>query len=228
MLHIDDEKFASTIFLNLQNKIKKIYIAPKIPRRLRKNFINIDSKDLKTIELSLKNNFFKNCSKQYLSTKKGKKDLFDHLIGRIESNRYFVIPWLDYVKPLKNSNILEIGSGTGCSTITLAEQGANVIALDIDQNALNVAKERCKIFDLDVDFFNINATEVQKKFSRNHFDFIIFYASLEHMTLEERISSMKTTYDILPYGGLWSIIETPNRLWYYDSHTSLLPFFSWL
>ncbi len=29
-------------------------------------------------------------------------------------------------------------------------------------------------------------------------------------------------------GGLFVIIETPNRLWYFDGHTSLLPFFHWL
>jgi len=33
---------------------------------------------------------------------------------------------------------------------------------------------------------------------------------------------------MLPQGGLWVIIETPNRLWHFDGHTSKLPFYSWL
>jgi hypothetical protein len=33
---------------------------------------------------------------------------------------------------------------------------------------------------------------------------------------------------MLPAGGHLVIVETPNRLWYYDGHTSMLPFFHWL
>ena len=39
---------------------------------------------------------------------------------------------------------------------------------------------------------------------------------------------MKNTWDMLSPGGLWCVIETPNRLWHYDSHTSSLPFYLWL
>jgi len=30
---------------------------------------------------------------------------------------------------------------------------------------------------------------------------------------------------MLEAGALWCVVETPNRLWYHDAHTSLLPFF---
>jgi S-adenosylmethionine-dependent methyltransferase len=33
---------------------------------------------------------------------------------------------------------------------------------------------------------------------------------------------------MLPQKGLLAIVETPNRLWYYDEHTARLPFFHWL
>jgi hypothetical protein len=65
-------------------------------------------------------------------------------------------------------------------------------------------------------------------FSDRHFDYIIFYASLEHMTIEERMSAMRATWGMLSDGDLWCVIETPNRLWYHDGHTSLLPFYMWL
>ena len=29
-------------------------------------------------------------------------------------------------------------------------------------------------------------------------------------------------------GGLLTVIETPNRLWYFDGHTSMMPFYHWL
>lgn len=208
--------------------LKKWLLEPKIPKHISKNFKKITQSELDIIQLSLKEHYFSDCPKGYLSTEYGYKDLVDHLINRLQQDRKFVIPWLDEAKTLKDSDILEIGCGTGCSTVALAEQGARVTAVDLDQKSLTVAKDRCRIYGLDVDFFKINAIEVDKIFSGKHFDFIIFYASLEHMTLQERMTAMKKTWDMLSSGDLWCVIETPNRLWYYDSHTSLLPFYLWL
>ncbi len=112
--------------------------------------------------------------------------------------------------------------------MALAEQGANVTAIDLDEGSLVVAGERCRAYGLDVSFIHANATEVGKLFSGQHFDYIIFYAALEHMTIEERMLSMRATWNMLAAGRLWVVIETPNRLWYYDAHTSLLPFHMWL
>jgi len=69
---------------------------------------------------------------------------------------------------------------------------------------------------------------VNKVFSGRHFDFIIFFAALEHMTHDERMIAMNCTWNMLSKGDLWCVIETPNRLWFYDGHTSLLPFYHWL
>src|SRR6185295_6991091 len=94
--------------------------------------------------------------------------------------------------------------------------------------SLIVARERCEAYGLDVNFAHANATEVDELFSHSRFNYIIFYASLEHMTIAERMSSMRSTWRMLSDGDLWCVIETPNRLWYYDAHTSLLPFWMWL
>lgn len=207
---------------------KKLLVPRKIPRHLSKNFIQIDESSIEQIKLSLQQNYFARESEEYFLSDAGQKDLRDHLIGRLEKNRNFIIPWLDSNKSLKGSSILEIGCGTGCSTVALAEQGAKVVAVDIDREALVTAKDRCKIYSLEVDFFEINATEVHKIFSSQHFDFIIFYAALEHMIHEERMVAMSNTWRMLSPGDLWCVIGTPNRLWHSDSHTSLLPFYLWL
>lgn len=95
-----------------------------------------------------------------------------------------VTPCLGDAKPIQEATILEIGCGTGSSVVALAEQGAKVIAVDIDENSLSVARERCRVYGVDASFFKANATEVHRLFSGEHFDLIIFYASLEHMTHE--------------------------------------------
>lgn len=112
--------------------------------------------------------------------------------------------------------------------MALAEQGAKVIGIDIDEGALQVAKDRCKIYGLEVELMMLNATNISNTFLDTKFDSIIFFACIEHMTIEERLTALKSAWDILRKGGLLVIIETPNRLWYFDGHTSQLPFFHWL
>lgn len=199
-----------------------------IPRHIQENFKAIDQLGLDSIEASLRRYYFDRSPETYLSTDRGKNDLADHLLGRLDADRNRVIPWLDETRPLRNASILEIGCGTGCSTVALAEQGANVTAVDLDESSLAVARDRCRVYGLDVSFVQTNAAEIDGLFSGRHFDWIIFYAALEHMTIKERLSAMSATWKMLSSGSLWCVIETPNRLWYYDAHTSLLPFHMWL
>ncbi|HEX5245050.1 MAG TPA: methyltransferase domain-containing protein, partial [Tepidisphaeraceae bacterium] len=72
-------------------------------------------------------------------------DLQNHLFRRLEDNRRQVIPWLDAARPLQGAAVLEIGCGTGSATVTLAEQGAQVTAIDIDPRAIAVAERRCQL-----------------------------------------------------------------------------------
>jgi S-adenosylmethionine-dependent methyltransferase len=71
-------------------------------------------------------------------------------------------------------------------------------------------------------------TEVLEKLEGSRFDVVVFYASLEHMTLEERGTAMRQAWQLLAPGDLWCVVDTPNRLWYHDGHTSMLPYFHWL
>lgn len=208
--------------------VERLFFEPKVPAHIARNFITLPDSDLEIIKASLVQNFFSREPNDHLSTDVGKKGLLDHLTVRLERDRKLAIPWLDSARRLKGAKVLEIGCGTGASTVALAEQGAEVTAIDIDEKALLDAKTRCEVYGLSVDFHLMNSTEVARVFSKGAFDFIIFWACLEHMTHEERMIAMKDTWDMLPPGGLWCVADTPNRLYCYDAHTSLLPFFFWL
>ena len=210
-------------------------IIPKTPSSISKNFRHLDETKIDLVAQSLKKHYFSQPDhrygatlEEYLTSEKGKNDFQNHLIRRMDIDRRTVIPWLQHVKSLCGANVLEIGCGTGCSTIALAEQGAKVTAVDVNCNSIEVAKDRCEIYDLDAHFICANACELYSILANKRYDFIIFFAALEHMTHEERLVAMKKTWEMLPEGGLWVVIETPNRLWFYDGHTSHLPFFSWL
>lgn len=197
------------------------------PKHISRRFRQIDRQGMDRLEVCLKNSYFGG-NNGYLSSEEGHNELQDDLTRRTDTFRTTVIPWLDNAKPLAGATILEIGCGTGSSTVALAEQGARVIAMDISEGSLTVARERCRIYSLDVDFVHANATEAHRLFSGHHFDFLIFFATLEHMTHGERLAAMTSTWDMLSQGDFWCVIDTPNRLWFFDSHTSRLPFYHWL
>jgi 2-polyprenyl-3-methyl-5-hydroxy-6-metoxy-1,4-benzoquinol methylase len=184
-----------------------------VPSHLARNQIRIGIDDLEVIEESIEDVY--------------ERDLRSHLEKRLEGDRLRVVPWLDSARRLGNSRILEIGCGTG-SSVAIAEQGATVAGIDIDEGALAVARDRCGVYGLKAEFQMMNAVDVFRVFQDCKFDFIMFFASLEHMTIRERLAALERAWKTLDAGGLLVIVETPNRLWYFDGHTSLLPFFHWL
>jgi S-adenosylmethionine-dependent methyltransferase len=208
--------------------INENFLEPKVPKHLSRNFRQIDEAGFDELRTSLVRNFFAKSPEGYISSETGEQDVSDHLFARLNEDRKSIVPWLNDVKTLRGANILEIGCGTGSSTVALAEQGAKVVGIDVDEKGLADARERCRLYGLDVSLHNLNATEVKDAFSDRRFDIIIFIASLEHMTHDERMVAMRDTWDMLSSGDLWCVTQTPNRLWYSDFHTSQLPFFNWL
>jgi 2-polyprenyl-3-methyl-5-hydroxy-6-metoxy-1,4-benzoquinol methylase len=165
----------------------------------------------------------------YLATEGGTFDLNDHLTLRLERDRATVIPWLDSIRSLAGLRVLEVGAGDGASTVALAEQGATVLATDVNERSLKANAERCRIAGLKgVGFATVNADNLSSVAKPGEYDMIAFYAALEHMTFEERLASIEVAWKLLNRGGVLVVIEAPNRLWFFDDHTSMSPFFLWL
>lgn len=209
--------------------MRLLFPTPSLPSHLLDNQIQIDRDGLHVIEKSIKENYHTGWrSESNYSKEMYENDLNAHLYRRLESDRRRIIPWLDNAGTLRGKRILEIGCGSGSSSVAIAEQGAKVVGVDIDDGALSVAKDRCKIYGVEVELILLNAVRIMDTFGTNAFDIIIFFACLEHMTIAERLTSLKAAWEMLPTGGLLVIVETPNRLWYFDGHTSRLLFFHWL
>ncbi|HEY7634327.1 MAG TPA: class I SAM-dependent methyltransferase [Gemmatimonadales bacterium] len=200
-----------------------------IPRHLARNQVKVSNAGRSAIEQSVRHHYHSGWrSERNYSAAMYREDLENHVLGRLESDRRLVIPWLDKAQALKGSHILEVGCGTGSSTISLVEQGASVVGIDLDEPALVVARERCRVYEMQADLYTMNACEMAEQFRGEWFDSIIFFASLEHMTIAERLTALRAAWTMLPIEGHLVIVETPNRLWYRDGHTADLPFFHWL
>src|SRR5271165_2571817 len=112
----------------------------------------------------------------YLASEVGQRDLANHLDGRLMDDRERIVPWLESFHPLTGARVLEIGCGTGASTLALAERGAKVTAIDIRADSMQVAEDRCKAYGYPACFVMANATEIKELFSAEKFDLIIFFA----------------------------------------------------
>ena len=203
--------------------LKKIYNFInlfKISKKIKDNFSELSEEYKGLIESELRQNYFINnngiCN----------NDMNDHISGRTTVSRSKIIPWLCKEVGLTNKKLLEIGSGTGSSSITFAEQGANVVGIDVDDSSLEVARIRASLLNLDIKYLKLSGTDISTL--QEKFDIVIYYASLEHMTIEEIIASLRQAWNLLNSPGYLIIVEAPNRLWIEDTHTSELPFFQWL
>lgn len=77
----------------------------------------------------------------------------------------------------KDSKILDIGCGTGNFSIRLAQAGAKVVAIDISDEMLSIAKQKAEDLNLDIEFYNMDVYNL--KFSKNTFDGVFSSAAFE-------------------------------------------------
>lgn len=199
-----------------------------VPPGLRRKQRNPSEEQMAALAASLERNFFEpRFGPDYLRTAEGQADLHGHLRLQLGAVRRRAAPWLNSLSPLDHSEVVEIGCSTGNSTVAFAEQGAHVVAFDVDVGSLRVAKDRCAAYRVTADLREGNAADLPAEVVARS-DLVVFTASLEHMTLDERLAALANTWACLKPGAWMVVVETPNRLWWFDDHTSFLPFYLWL
>jgi 2-polyprenyl-3-methyl-5-hydroxy-6-metoxy-1,4-benzoquinol methylase len=200
-----------------------------VPKALRQRQTALSEASLQALKDSITRHYHSgDRSKDQYIESVYQADLTAHLTGRIENDRRTIVPWLNAIRALDGIKILEVGCGSGSSTVALAEQGADVTGIDVDEGSLTVARERCRLHGQTVDIRELNATQIDQHFKASEFDMVILFACLEHMTIPERLQAIPLLWNTLKSDGVLAVIETPNRLWFYDHHTALMPFFNWL
>jgi S-adenosylmethionine-dependent methyltransferase len=167
-------------------------------------------------------------SEGFLATDKGRKELDDIVFGRYNYALEQVVPWVAGQIDLAGKIMVEIGCGTASSTAAFSHFVETVDGYDIVEPFVQFAKKRLAIMNIDnarvctIKNENLCATLLKKHGSG--VDIILLFAVLEHQTVEERIETIKTCWELLNHNGIMVISDTPNLLTYHDEHTSELPF----
>jgi len=107
-------------------------------------------------------------------------------------------------KYVRNKVVLDVACGAGYGTCYLAERGGlKVYAIDINENALSIAKE----FYNHPNIVYIRGDALNLPFPNNFFDVVVSFETIEHITqIDKYIRDIKR---ILKVGGLF-ICSTPN------------------
>ena len=127
-----------------------------------------------------------------------------------------------------NKAAVEIGCGSGNKAFAIHDLFKSYIAIDVDADQISAAVARSDWYgDHNIDFICGNAVDVLKDDSIA-IDVLILYAVIEHLTLSERSLIIQLAETVIEKGGSVIVMESPNRLIPFDSHTSGLHFFNWL
>jgi S-adenosylmethionine-dependent methyltransferase len=191
-------------------------------------YILTDQDIISKIEQGLRTTYFANYEEGFLDTELGLKDIEANVYKRYNNSLSYVVPWVARYIDLKDTSLVEIGSGTGSSTAAFAHFVKSIHGYDIDAPAVEGARKRLEILGLTNTVIDIiSGDELVSKLQANHqtgMDIVLLFAVLEHQTVEERVETLKTCWELLNPDGLLVVVETPNLLPYFDFHTSLLPF----
>lgn len=95
------------------------------------------------------------------------------LIPRPETEE--LVDWVIKSSTLKQPSILDVGTGSGCIAISLAAniKAASVTAIDISNEALEVAKGNATINNTIIDFFMVDFLDSSIKIPNAPFDIIV-------------------------------------------------------
>ena len=137
------------------------------------------------------------------------------LIPRPETEE--LLEWLIKEEKTQRSRfqVLDIGTGSGCIAITLAKYlpKAEVFALDVSDNALNVAKRNASMNQVDVHFFHYNILKADPfPFPSLTFDCIV--SNPPYVTQKEKGAMAKNVLDYEPHLALF--VPQDNPLLFYE------------
>lgn len=87
-------------------------------------------------------------------------------------------------KPLQGVRILDLGAGDGEWSVILAEQGADVVSVEISPKQVELARERMRIHNLSWNCRIGSAYELRNMFPQGSFDLIFGQGVLHHLTYD--------------------------------------------
>src|SRR5256884_1124852 len=128
------------------------------------------------------------CNIRHSTAPVGTKEYFDE----VEARKYFVeyhIPGFAEFARWRGKKVLEIGCGIGTDTINFARSGAQVTAVDLSEESLDLARRRAEVYGLDdrIAFRHANAEELTNVVPVEPYDLVYSFGVIHHTPRPERV-----------------------------------------
>lgn len=137
-----------------------------------------------------------------------------------------------YFKPedFENKTILEFGCGGGASTHILARTfpKSEITGVELVESALKVARKRAETFNLSKVSFLQSPNGDSLPENLGQYDFVILSAVYEHLFPHERKIILPKLWEKVCNGGFLFINQTPNILFPFELHTTMLPLINYV
>jgi len=133
-------------------------------------------------------------------------------------------------KDLINKKILDFGCGCGGSTLNLHRMFSNslVIGVELEESFLSVANSRVKYYGYQNITFLKSPKPNKLPDQLGEFDCIFLSGVYEHLLPSERIPLMLQIWEHLKIGGIIFIVQTPDKRFPFEAHTTKLPLINYL
>jgi 2-polyprenyl-3-methyl-5-hydroxy-6-metoxy-1,4-benzoquinol methylase len=125
----------------------------------------------------------------------GTREYFDE----VEARKYFVephIPRFAQFERWRGKKVLEIGCGIGTDTVNFARNGAQVTAVDLSPESLELARKRVEVYGLhdQVRFYSGSAEELRSFVPAEPYDLIYSFGVIHHTPHPARVMDQMRQY----------------------------------
>jgi len=212
--------------LNEKQSFKeKIVYSEKFVKKLEEYVITQNIRDIQNLLRDKEARLATSIDKERQHWDFNKEKLVKEQCEAVENANSRIVRFLERYIRLNGCNVLDVGCGLGGVSVALALRGAEVTAMDIDKNALKVAKLRAKEHGVKIPFNRCDARNLP--FASSSFDIVICRQVLQHIPGDGKIKAIKEIFRVLKREGLL-YINTPNRSFPKDHHDTELWFVHWL
>jgi 2-polyprenyl-3-methyl-5-hydroxy-6-metoxy-1,4-benzoquinol methylase len=135
------------------------------------------------------------CNIRHSTKPIGTREYFDE----VEARKHFVephIPGFAEFERWKGKKVLEIGCGIGTAMINFAREGAQVTAVDLSDQSLELAKKRVQVYDVAdrVTFYQANAEQLAEVVPPEPYDLVYSFGVIHHTPHPEQVIEQIRSY----------------------------------
>ncbi|MHA1209092.1 MAG: class I SAM-dependent methyltransferase [Candidatus Freyarchaeota archaeon] len=136
---------------------------------------------------------------------------YDDYVLRVGGYSETIERIIELAEPEKSDTVLDLGTGTGALSLRLAPKVRRVIARDISEQMLKVAREKAQkknVKNIDFDFGSFSEPNCGEKV-----DIIVSNLAFHHLTDEEKRKAIRVWYGLLKPGGR---VILGDHIWFFD------------